>query len=167
MFQLIFQLRGDSQGTACVHDVCISERSILIKVRPHTERVRVARPEEISRRIVQGQQRQSRLPAATKLSRSDMDVVRRCPCRSRRSGRQSRLLAAIKLVQGVVHRSNAGPLSSPRKKGNVWSRSGTLFLFRKSLDPAYPAYPDPGTSPEQIPGAEQRDWQIPAAQLEP
>jgi hypothetical protein len=115
VFQLIFQLRGeDSQGTACVHDVCISERSILIKVRPHTERVRVARPEEISRRIVQGQQRQSRLPAATKLSRSDMDVVRRCPCRSRRSGRQSRLLAAIKLVQGgKIEVTRAGPLSSP------------------------------------------------------
>ena len=48
---------------------------ILIAVRPHTERVRIARPEEISRRIVQRQQRQSRLPAATKLSRSDMDVV--------------------------------------------------------------------------------------------
>ena len=48
---------------------------ILIAVLPHTERVRVARPEKISRRIVQRQQRQSRLPAATKLSRSDMDVV--------------------------------------------------------------------------------------------
>ena len=48
---------------------------ILIAVRPHTERVRIARPEKISRRIVQRQQRQSRLPAATKLSRSDMDVV--------------------------------------------------------------------------------------------
>ena len=48
---------------------------ILIAVRPHTERVRIARPEEISRRIVQRQQRQSRLPAATKLSRSEMDVV--------------------------------------------------------------------------------------------
>ena len=48
---------------------------ILIAVRPHTERVRIARPEEISRRIVQRQQRQSRLPAATKLSRSDMDVI--------------------------------------------------------------------------------------------
>ena len=47
---------------------------ILIAVRPHTERVRIARPEEISRRIVQRQQRQSRLPAATKLSRSE-DVV--------------------------------------------------------------------------------------------
>ena len=48
---------------------------ILIAVRPHTERVRIARPEKISRRIVQRQQRQSRLPAATKLSRSEMDVV--------------------------------------------------------------------------------------------
>jgi hypothetical protein len=48
---------------------------ILIAVRPHTERVRVARPGKISRRIAQRQQRQSRLPAATKLSRSDMDVV--------------------------------------------------------------------------------------------
>jgi len=49
---------------------------VLIAVRPHsTERVRIARPEKISRRIVQRQQRQSRLPAATKLSRSDMDVV--------------------------------------------------------------------------------------------
>jgi hypothetical protein len=47
---------------------------LLIAVRPHTERVRIARPEEISRRIVQRQQRQSRLPAATKLSRSE-DVV--------------------------------------------------------------------------------------------
>jgi hypothetical protein len=42
---------------------------------PHTERVRIAGPEKISRRIVQRQQRQSRLPAATKLSRSEMDVV--------------------------------------------------------------------------------------------
>jgi hypothetical protein len=48
---------------------------ILIAVRPHTERVRIARPEKVSRRIVQRQQRQSRLPAATKLSRSDTDVV--------------------------------------------------------------------------------------------
>jgi len=48
---------------------------ILIAVRPHTERVLIARPEKISRRIDQRQQRQSRLPAATKLSRSDTDVV--------------------------------------------------------------------------------------------
>ena len=68
----------------CMSKVTPMERSvnvrfrtlrILIAVRPHTERVRIARPEEISRRIVQRQQRQSRLPAATKLSRSDMDVV--------------------------------------------------------------------------------------------
>ena len=56
-------------------DVRFRTLRILIAVRPHTERVRIARPEEISRRIVQRQQRQSRLPAATKLSRSDMDVV--------------------------------------------------------------------------------------------
>jgi hypothetical protein len=56
-------------------DVRFRTLRILIAVRPHTERVRIARPEESSRRIVQRQQRQSRLPAATKLSRSDMDVV--------------------------------------------------------------------------------------------
>jgi len=56
-------------------DVRFRTLRILIAVCPHTERVRVARPEKISRRIVQRQQRQSRLPAATKLSRSEMDVV--------------------------------------------------------------------------------------------
>jgi len=43
-------------------DVRFRTLRILIAVRPHTERVRIARPEEISRRIVQRQQRQSRLP---------------------------------------------------------------------------------------------------------
>jgi hypothetical protein len=70
VFQLIFQLRGDSQGTACVHDCAFqnAERSILITVRPHTERVRAARPEEISRHIVQRQQRQSRFAARPRAS---------------------------------------------------------------------------------------------------
>jgi hypothetical protein len=54
---------------------CVSERSASSSQYVHTERVRIARPEKISRRIVQRQQRQSRLPAATKLSRSHVDVV--------------------------------------------------------------------------------------------